>query len=81
MAVFTREQKARQIAVYQEALEAVAANQEYRIGSRTYRSADLAEIRATLDWLDAQPTVEDARAGKAGPRFATMLPNRGHGGF
>ena len=40
------------------------------------RRADLAEIRQTLEWLDAQPTVEDEQAGRGLPRFISMLPGR-----
>ena len=77
MAIFTKAEKARQIALWQEALEKVSRGQEYTIGSRRLRRADLAEIRSTLDWLNAQPTVEDELAGLAGPRFAQLVPGRG----
>ena len=77
MAIFTRAEKNRQIALWQEALEKVSRGQEYTIGSRRLRRADLAEIRSTLDWLNAQPTVEDELAGLAGPRFAQLVPGRG----
>lgn len=50
--------------------------QEYTIGARRLRRADLAEIRQTLEWLDAQPTVEDEQAGRGLPRFISMLPGR-----
>lgn len=65
MAIFTRAEKNRQIALWQEALEKVSRGQEYTIGSRRLRRADLPEIRSTLDWLDGQSTVEDERPGTA----------------
>ena len=45
-------------------------------GARRLRRADLAEIRQTLEWLDAQPTVEDEQTGRRLPRFISMLPGR-----
>lgn len=81
MAIFTKAEKARQITLWQEALEKVSRGQEYTMGTRRLRRADLPEIRSTLDWLDGQSTVEDVRAGQGLPRFLQMLPGRGgHGG-
>ena len=81
MAIFTKAEKARQIALWQEALEKVSRGQEYTMGTRRLRRADLPEIRSTLDWLDGQSTVEDVRAGHGLPRFLQMVPGRGgHGG-
>lgn len=77
MAIFTKAEKARQIALWQEALEKVSRGQEYTMGTRRLRRADLPEIRSTLDWLDGQPTVEDVRAGHGLPRFLQMVPGRG----
>ncbi len=77
MAIFTKAEKARQIALWQEALEKVSRGQEYTIGSRRLRRADLPEIRETLDWLAGQPTVEDERSGQGLPRFLQVLPGRG----
>ena len=76
MAIFTRAEKNRQIALWQ-ALEKVSRGQEYTIGSRRLRRADLPEIRSTLDWLDGQSTVEDEKAGHGNPRFLQALPGRG----
>ena len=59
MAIFTRAEKNRQIALWQEALEKVSRGQEYTIGSRRLSLDDLHEIRSTLDWRDAQSTEED----------------------
>ena len=77
MAIFTRAEKNRQIALWQEVLEKVSRGQEYTIGSRRLRRADLPEIRSTLDWLDGQSTVEDEKAGHGNPRFLQALPGRG----
>lgn len=77
MAVFTREQKTKQIEAWNTALLKCAAGQEYVIGSRRLRRADLPEIRSTLDWLNAQPTVEDELAGRGTPRFTQLVPGRG----
>lgn len=82
MAVFTRAQKAEQIALWNEALKKVSAGQEYTIGSRRLRKADLKEIRETLDWLNKQNTVEDEAAGCGLPCFLQCIPGRGGmGGF
>ncbi len=81
MAIFTKAEKARQIALWQEVLEKVSRGQEYTMGTRRLRRADLPEIRSTLDWLDGQSTVEDVRSGQGLPRFLQMVPGRGgHGG-
>lgn len=82
MATFTRAQKQRQIEIWQTALEVCATGEEYTIGSRRLRMSDLAEIRATLDWLEAKPTVEDVRQGCGGPQFTMLIPGRGgRGGY
>lgn len=77
MAIFTRTQKAEQIAVWQQALIKCAAGQEYTIGTRRLRRSDVNEIRATLEWLNAQSTVEDVQTGLGGPRFFQLVPGRG----
>ena len=64
MAVLTRAEKTRQIGLWTDALAKVSLGQEYT------------EIRQTLEWLDAQPTVEDEQAGRRLPRFISMLPGR-----
>lgn len=82
MPIFTRAQKEEQKAAWNKALLACAGGQEYTIGSRRLRRADLPEIRETLEWLDSQPTVEDVRSGRALPRFTQLLPGRGgRGGY
>lgn len=81
MAIFTREKKQYQIDLWQTALEKVASGQEYTIGTRRLRRADLNEIRETLEWLDAQPTVEDEMAGRAAPFHRPTIPQRFGGGY
>ena len=82
MAIFTRAQKAEQMELWQTALKKVSSGQEYTIGSRRLRKADLAEIRETLDWLNKQSTVEDEAAGHGLPFFLQGMPGRGGmGGF
>lgn len=77
MAIFTRAQKAEQIKLWTEALAKVSAGQEYTIGSRRLRRADVQEIRQTLDWLNGQPTAEDEQAGRGTPQFFMGVPGRG----
>ena len=77
MATLTRAQKAEQIAEWNKALLKCARGQEYTIGSRRLRRADLPEIRSTLDWLNGQPTVEDEQAGRGALRFTQLIPGRG----
>lgn len=77
MAIFSREEKTRQIALWSEALARVSQGQEYTIGSRRLRRADLSEIRKTLEWLDAQPAREDAQSGLGLPLLVPLLPGRG----
>ena len=77
MAIFTRAEKRRQLELWNKALAKVSSGQEYTIGSRRLRRADLSEIRKTLEWLDAQPAREDAQSGLGLPRLVPLLPGRG----
>lgn len=77
MAVFTRAEKEEQISLWRAALEKVSRGQEYTIGTRRLRRADLPEIRKTLDWLDSQPVREDVAAGRGLPFFLQAVPGRG----
>ena len=82
MPIFTRAQKTEQIAAWNKALLACSGGQEYTIGSRRLRRADLPEIRKTLEWLNSQPTVEDVQSGRAQPCFTQLQPGRGgRGGY
>jgi len=76
MAIFTRAEKAEHIAKWKEALLAVAQGQEFTIGTRRLRRADLPAIQQHLDWLDRQTTVEDAAAGNGNPAFTSLIPGR-----
>jgi len=49
MPIFTRAEKQEQIAAWNKALFACSGGQEYTIGARRLRRADLPEIRNTLD--------------------------------
>lgn len=57
----------RRLDMYYAAEEAVLSGQEYRIGSRSLKRADLAAIRAAIDGLEAQIGDLEAAGGK---RFA-----------
>ena len=82
MAIFTRAEKIRQLELWNKALAKVSSGQEYTIGSRRLRYADLPEIRETLDWINSQPTVEDEQAGRGLPFFLQGIPGRGgRGGY
>ena len=72
--------KEEQKAAWNKALLACSGGQEYTIGSRRLRRADLPEIRKTLEWLDSQPTVEDVQSGRAQPCFTQLLTSRGSPG-
>ena len=76
MAIFTQAEKAQHIAQWKTALLAVAEGQEFTIGTRRLRYADLPAIQAHLDWLDKQPTVEDEAAGLGSPQFHQLIPGR-----
>jgi len=76
MAIFTRAEKAEHIAQWKAALLAVAQGQEFTIGTRRLRRADLPAIQQHLDWLDRQTTVEDAAAGNGSPAFTSLIPGR-----
>ena len=76
MAIFTRAEKAAHIAKWKAALLAVAEGQEFTIGTRRLRRADLPAIQQHLDWLDQQSTVEDEAAGTGSPQFHECIPRR-----
>ncbi|UJX40373.1 DUF6148 family protein [Desulfovibrio sp. JY] len=76
MAIFTRAEKAEQLAAWKAALLAVAEGQEFTIGTRRLRRADLPAIQQHLDWLDKQATVEDQAAGTGSPMFGHLIPGR-----
>jgi len=54
MSIFSAGELAEQIAAWKSAFLAASTGQEYRIGGRTLRRADLPEIRKTLQFLEGQ---------------------------
>lgn len=54
----------KQLAMYYEAEEAVLLNQEYKIGTRSLRRADLSTIRAAIKDLERQIESLEASGGK-----------------
>ena len=54
----------KQLAMYYEAEEAVLLNQEYKIGTRSLRRADLSTIRAAIKDLERQIESLEACGGK-----------------
>uniref|UniRef100_I2Q2P8 Uncharacterized protein n=1 Tax=Desulfovibrio sp. U5L TaxID=596152 RepID=I2Q2P8_9BACT len=76
MAIFTRAEKQQHIDAWKAALLAVSEGQEFSIGTRRLRRADLPSIQQHLDWLDRQPTVEDQAAGRGAPLFTPLIPRR-----
>jgi len=76
MAIFTRAEKQQHLEAWKAALIAVSQGQEYTIGTRRLRRADLPAIQAHLDWLDGQSTVEDQAAGCGSPAFISLIPGR-----
>lgn len=76
MAIFTAAKKQELIDAWTKALLAVAEGQEYTIGTRRLRRADLPAIQSHLDWLDKQPTKEDQASGNGSPAFTALIPGR-----
>lgn len=54
----------KRIEMYYEAEEAVLLNQEYKIGTRSLRRADLSTIRAAIRELEGQIETLEACGGK-----------------
>ena len=77
MAIFTRAEKRRQLALWNKALAKVSSGQEYTIGSRRLRVADLPVIRETVDGINSQPPVDDEQGGRGLPFFLQGIPGRG----
>lgn len=67
----TRLQKGRleryrkRLAIYYEAEEAVLLNQEYTIGTKSLKRADLSTIRAAIKDLEGQIEALEASGGKS----------------
>ncbi len=54
----------KRLEMYYEAEEAVLLNQEYKIGTRSLRRADLSTIRAAIKDLEGQIETLEAGGGK-----------------
>ncbi len=52
------------LAMYYKAEEAVLLNQEYKIGTRSLRRADLSTIREAIDYLESQIESMESAGGK-----------------
>lgn len=52
------------LAMYYQAEEAVLLNQEYRIGTRSLRRADLSTIREAIEDLESQIEALESTGGK-----------------
>lgn len=76
MAIYTNAEKAEALAQWKAALAACSSGQEYTIGQRRLRRADLPEIRSTLAWLNGLSTVEDEASGRGGLQFIPCIPGR-----
>ena len=72
MAGITLTQAETKLATWIAADDAVAKSQEYSIGTRKLRRADIAEIRANIDYWDAK--VVKLSAGRSGPRITGATP-------
>ena len=62
----------KQLAMYYEAEEAVLLNQEYKIGTRSLRRADLSTIRAAIKDLERQ--IESLEASGWKNKAFRLLP-------
>jgi uncharacterized membrane protein YgaE (UPF0421/DUF939 family) len=76
MAISDRLQKAKErLNAYYEAETTVLTGQEYRIGSRTLRRADLQEIRKAIHELEKLcDELESAVAGKGRRKAYRIIP-------
>ncbi|BBF41994.1 hypothetical protein lbkm_0676 [Lachnospiraceae bacterium KM106-2] len=63
----------RRLDLYYEAEEAALNNQEYTIGSRTLKRADLAEIRKAIQDLESKVTALEER-GTTKRKVARIIP-------
>lgn len=52
------------LSMYYQAEEAVLLNQEYRIGTRSLRRADLSTIREAIEELESQIAALESNGGK-----------------
>ena len=70
MYLYTPQELDQEIALYKEAIRAIAEARDYTIGTRRVTRVDLPQLRTHLEWLHAQKL---AAAGLGGP---VMRPGR-----
>ena len=70
---FTAAELAEQIAAYKAALKAIATGQEYAVHGKRLTRADLAQVRETLSWLNAE---RQSLTRGTGPRVIVGRPRR-----
>jgi hypothetical protein len=54
------------LVLYNEALQAIATGQSYRIGTRNLSRADLKDVRETIEWLDRRINAASDKVGGLG---------------
>lgn len=70
---FTLAEITEQVAAYKAALKAIATGQEYAVHGKRLTRADLAQVRETLTWLNAErQSIEKG----TGPRTIVGRPRR-----
>jgi hypothetical protein len=70
---FTAAELTEQIAAYKAALKAIATGQEYAVHGKRLTRADLAQVRETLSWLNAE---RQSLTRGTGPRTIVGRPRR-----
>jgi len=60
------------LTIYNEALQAVALGQSYEIAGRSLTRANLAQIRETIEWLEARIERASASPATAGIGLASF---------
>lgn len=68
MSIWSTDELEQQIAAWKKALLSVSRGKAYSIAGRTLTLQDVAEIRATIEWLDAE---RRKLIGQSGPVFVT----------
>lgn len=62
----TLEEARARLALWEDALDAISRNQEYSLEGRSLKRADLGQVRATIDWLEARVDRLESRAAGRG---------------
>lgn len=60
--------------LYQKAEEAILSGQEYSIGNRSMKRADLSTVRDTISYLEKQIQELDAAINGRGRRTFSVIP-------